>query len=153
MNSTPAESVSQQPVRPAKDGWDKAQILAAVVGSLAIPVVLVILGHSLSQSVRRGESDARLVELALDILRQDPKATNEIAGLRQWAIERVANTLSLSIPPESARDLEGKRLPASPTLPTPPPGVCCIVCEGVWICGTEVQTACGSCSGVVPYEP
>lgn len=68
-----------------KDLWDKLHTVSGLLGTVAIPVVALLLGHWFTQSLKQGEAKARLVELAVDILKTDPKNTNSVPGLRDWA--------------------------------------------------------------------
>lgn len=126
-----------------KDRWDKAQIVGTVVGSVAIPLVLLLLGNWLTQSLRESETRARLVELSIAVLREDPNLTPEIPGLRDLAIETLTTNLSIDFPSDTSQLLLTKRLPAASGNISP--AGCCVTCDGLTTCGLAVNAACGSC--------
>lgn len=119
-----------------KDRWDKVQILGSLVGAVAVPVVLLLLGHSLTRSMKEGETRTQYVELAIEILQQEPAATEELPELRQWALTTLTTNLSLPLPSEASSKLLATPLPGRSIS-----GGGCILCDGVLVCGTYVS--CG----------
>lgn len=126
-----------------KDWWDKLQVVSTLLGAVAVPVVLLLLGHWLTQSLLERETKARFVELAVEILRTDPEVTSNIPGLRDWAVDIINDYSRKPLPLTSAEAL------VSAPLRT---GGCCVTCGGTTICGTTVKMECGSCSvgGALP---
>jgi hypothetical protein len=119
-----------------KDRWDKVEIAGKLVGVIAVPVVLLLLGNWLTLSLKAGDARARKLELAIKVLEQEPERTSDIPGLREWASATLREDLALS--KESSESLLQKRLPVSSTS-------CCVTCEGATYCGYMVNTPCGSC--------
>jgi hypothetical protein len=48
---------------------------------------------------------------------------------------------------KDAQPGKGPVLPRSDATSRPPPGTCCVTCNGFTICGDTVNTPCGSCQG------
>jgi len=122
----------------SKDRWDKVEIVGRLAGAVAVPLVLLLLGQWLTHSFKEGEVSARQVELAIDVLKQNPDVRSDIPGLRQWASETLRDNLSLGLPAESSEALLEKRLPVSSER-------CCVRCGGLITCGHMVYTECGFC--------
>lgn len=64
-------------------GWDKAKIVIGALATVLLPLVIFIEGNRFSQSLAEQESSARMLELAIDILREDPQDIN--SDLWKWA--------------------------------------------------------------------
>lgn len=95
----------------AKDLWDKIQILG---GTIAIPIVVLILGQIFSESIRQGESRAKFVELAVEILKTDPKTTATTPGLRDWAIDLINKYSEVPLPQRLSDSLLKNSVPSFP---------------------------------------
>lgn len=115
-----------------KDAWDKARILGSVMGSIAIPLVLLIVGQMLAQSNQRREEAAQALQLAIEVLRDTPRNGDEVQGLRRWAFETLNENLEIPLPGGIGAELLTKPLPGAA------PG-------GMTICGQQVESLCGSC--------
>jgi len=139
-------------VEPAKkDSWDKAQVVGLILGSIATPIVVLLLGSLFSQSAKEGETKARLVEVAVDVLKTDPKTTQGIPGLRDWAVDVINSYSPKPLPARSAKELINSPLPAGlRILHFATHGAeekqCCVTCGNLMTCGVSVTTTCGSCS-------
>ena len=88
--------------------WQKAQVLSVVIASLAIPVIVGLIGNSYSASQKREEIGARYVELAVGILRSEP--VKESSALRIWAISVLAHFSPVPLPQAAMLELESQRL-------------------------------------------
>ena len=79
-------------------GWQKAQVVAVVMASLAVPVVLAIIGNAYATAQKEAERNVRYVELAVDILKTPPRKQG--AQMRGWAIQILDrfSPVSLSSP-------------------------------------------------------
>ena len=91
-----------------KDVWDKLRIGSTVIGAVLIPVVVGLVGLEVNTAVKERDVQARMVELAVGILREEP--VEEDKPLRQWAIE-VINAHSGVELGEAATSLLERRLP------------------------------------------
>lgn len=132
--------------KPTKDKWDKLQIVGAIVGAVAVPVVVIILGQWLTQSLKQGDTNARLVEVAVGVLKTDPKTTEGVPGLRDWAVKVINKYSELPLPEQSAKELLTKSLPSASSRNSG----CCVSCDGVTVCGKSVNLPCGSCQSTSP---
>jgi hypothetical protein len=101
--NTPAVDTDEK----AKDFWDILKTIAVAVGAVAIPVVLAMLGNQVSVSMKDRDVRLRTVELAIGILREDPKTTNrETKALRQWAMDVIDSYSGIPLPPEARSELQ-----------------------------------------------
>src|SRR3954468_11166061 len=134
-----------------KDLWDRVQIVGTVIGSIATPIVVFLLGALFTQSVNEGETKARLVEVAADVLKTDPKTTQSIPGLRDWAVDVINSYSPKPLPNQSAKELINRPLPGDFRIlhfATHGSGEeqCCVTCGNLVTCGASVTSTCGSCS-------
>lgn len=68
--------------------YERWRTFAAVFGAVLVPVVVAVVGQSYTAAIKQQESRARFVELAIEILREDPTQGEE-DPLRQWAADVV----------------------------------------------------------------
>jgi len=73
------------------ENWEKAKTISSVVSVVVIPVVLLWVGDSFSRALKEREIQGKFVELAVEILREQPD--KQAHGLREWATQ-VLNTYS-----------------------------------------------------------
>lgn len=66
-------------------GWLKFQTLCVVIASLAVPVVIAMIGNTYTDAQKSSEVSVRYVELATSILKTPPTESNK--ALRTWAVE------------------------------------------------------------------
>ena len=66
-----------------EQAWERAKSAATILSAIAIPVVVAIVGNSFSSAMKEREVQGKFVELAVQILREEP--TKQDAGLRSWA--------------------------------------------------------------------
>lgn len=90
-----------------KDNWDKAKIIAEILAIL----IVIGYGHIINNSITKHESDLKLVQVAIDILRTEPNDNTII--LREWAIEIVDNFSGIPLSPGVKAELLKKQLPIS----------------------------------------
>ena len=72
-----------------KDSWDKAEIVAKMLGAVLLPVITICIAYMLNASIQDRASRVRMVELAVEILKSDPKASANANYMRGWALEVV----------------------------------------------------------------
>jgi hypothetical protein len=98
-----AKGMEERDTAPVKDFWDILKILGVVISTVAIPIIIGFVGHWVNASLKERDVRLRTVELAIGILKEDPKAMNrETTALRQWAMD-VIDTYSGVALPEAAR--------------------------------------------------
>ena len=68
--------------------YERWRTFATVFGAVLVPVVVAVVGQSYTAAIKEQESRARFVELAIEILREDPSQGEE-DPLRQWAADVV----------------------------------------------------------------
>lgn len=88
--------------------WEKLKVLSLVFSSLAVPIVLAVLGNSWSGAQKQNEIGVRYVELAAGILRAPP--STETRSLRLWAISVIDHYSQVPLPMSAKQELEQQRL-------------------------------------------
>lgn len=92
-----------------KDFWGKLQVLAAVFASVCVPLVVLVVGNLYSSAIKDSENRLRYVELALQILREEPSNDGAIA-LREWAIALLNYQSPVPLSAEAQRELKTKKV-------------------------------------------
>ena len=67
--------------------WAKLDVLSKILAALAIPIILAYIGNQYSTAIKERELQGKFVELAVDILREEP--TSETDSLRAWATKVI----------------------------------------------------------------
>jgi hypothetical protein len=88
-----------------KDWWDKAQI----IGTLLIPIVIVISGFLINNTIKEKEIKLQYIEMALGILREEPN--QDSIGLRLWAIDVAQKYSIVGLSEEALEELKKSALP------------------------------------------
>lgn len=88
---------------------DVIDVAGRVLSLTAIPIVLGWAGNRLTASLKKDDIEVKYVELAVDVLRQDPKGQD--AALRKWAINILATHTATPISPQVDAALMSKPLP------------------------------------------
>lgn len=83
--------------------WHKAQITANIIGAIAIPIVIAIFTFVYSDSFKKRETGVRYVELAVGILREEPKPKTH--ALRKWAVEVLGKYSAVQLSEDARRAL------------------------------------------------
>jgi hypothetical protein len=103
-----------------KDSWDKAEILAKILGAVLLPVVTICIAYMLNASIQDRSARVRMVELAVEILKSDPKASTNANYMRGWAVEVLQRNSEVPLPKDVTDTL--MELPLPTTVRTQPPG-------------------------------
>jgi len=92
--------------------FERLRTIATIFGAVLVPVVVAVVGQSYTAAIKQQESRSRFVELAIEILREDPQVGEE-DPLRQWAADVVnANSgTQLSVSARTAL-VESRALPS-----------------------------------------
>jgi hypothetical protein len=98
-----------------KDIWDKAEIVAKMLGAVLLPVITICIAYMLNASIQDRASRVRMVELAVEILKSDPKASANANYMRGWALEVVQKNSEVPLPDEAMRALMELPLPTNLT--------------------------------------
>jgi len=75
--------------------WEKTKVVSVVIAAVAaaiVPIVLGIIAHRYTQAFKEREIQGKFVELAVQILNQEPSA--EERNLREWATQLLASILA-----------------------------------------------------------
>ena len=67
--------------------WAKLDVLSKILAAVLIPIVLAVIGNQYSTAIKERELQGKFVELAVDILREEP--TPETDSLRAWATKVI----------------------------------------------------------------
>jgi hypothetical protein len=93
-----------------RDAWDRAGLIASWTAALIIPVVLGIGGYFLNLALKNRESQTKMVELAIDLLKVDPKPNDEDKALRNWAMDVIDRYSEVKMPQKVRNALESAPL-------------------------------------------
>ncbi len=96
----------------AKDGWDKAEIVAKML----VPIVIALFGYLINNSIQEKalqqkdvELSQKYIEIAVGILKSDP-SKKEKEPLRAWAIDVLKKYSPIEISPAAIEALKNERL-------------------------------------------
>lgn len=92
-----------------KDFWDKLPSASAVIASIFIPIVVLLVGNSFTQSTKDSETRLKYVELAVSILRTEPAADS--VALRDWAVEILKKQAIVPLSIQAQNELKQRRVP------------------------------------------
>ena len=85
--------------------------LSGLIAAVVIPVVIALVGNAYTRAIREREIQGRLVELAIDILKETPDPENR--EVRGWAVDVVDQFSGVRFPTKAKADLvERVSLPA-----------------------------------------
>ena len=103
-----------------KDFWDKLKI----GGFVAIPIVIAIIGLFANSSLKRKDIEVRMIELAVGILKEDPKAEDgsETSPMREWAIDVINGYSKVKLPDKVKKELEKNPFPGTVSWAWPSDG-------------------------------
>ena len=93
-------------------GWHIAKIIGDMAlgfGALAIPIVIHFSASNYANSLKEREIGVRYVELAINILREDPNKQNA-KELRRWAIDVINENASIKLSANAIKDLMDRKL-------------------------------------------
>jgi hypothetical protein len=104
---------ADSPSKP-KDGWDKADVVGKIVGSLFIPLVVLLASYSINVALQKRADQLKTIEIAITILQSD-KADNSPL-LKDWALgvlQSTAKSASQTIPAPVIEELKKTPLPSN----------------------------------------
>ncbi len=96
--------------KPSTSMVDILKLLTTIVASIAIPVVLLIVGKGIEGSVKNKELETKYVEISVGILTEPPNP--ETSNLRKWAIENINKYAEIKLPEEAKKELNTESLPS-----------------------------------------
>jgi len=90
--------------------WERLKILSGAVAAVVIPVVVAYVGNEYSTALKERELQGRFVELAVDILREEPD--KEHSELRKWAASVIDTYSGVKLTDDARSELvESRALP------------------------------------------
>jgi len=96
-----------------KDKWDKAEIVAKILGAVLLPVITICIAYMLNASIQERSARVRMVELAVEILKSDPRAATNANYMRGWAVDVLQKNSEVPLPKEVLSALMELPLPTS----------------------------------------
>ncbi|WP_299393224.1 hypothetical protein [Pelagibius sp.] len=96
-----------------RDGWSKAQSVATIFATVAVPIIVAFAGYVVNANLKDRDVKLRTTELAIAILREDPKNSPETPQLRQWAAEVIDQYSGVSFPEGALDELRENAIPIS----------------------------------------
>lgn len=107
-------------------GWQKAQVIAVVMASIAVPVILAVIGNAYTNAQKEAERvhlrerqeaelSVRYVELAVEILRAPPR--KQAAQMRTWAVQVLDRFSPVSLPSPAKESLATTQLQVAADAP------------------------------------
>jgi len=85
-------------------GWEKVRIISIVIGSVLVPVALVIVGYFVSNALKEKETRVQYVDIATNILKEEPSEANK--QLRTWAIDILDKYAPIRFSEEALKELD-----------------------------------------------
>jgi len=86
-----------------KDSWEKLNLISTIIASVFIPLAVVLIGNWYSTAVKESQIQVRYVELAVDILKENPSENK--SNMRGWAVNLVNNYSEIRIDDETREEL------------------------------------------------
>jgi hypothetical protein len=85
------------------NNWEKFKAISNFMSVIVIPVVIGVLGHIYSQSLKEREIQVKFVELSLQILKEKPEEANK--NIRIWAIDVINQYSEVKLKSQVKKDL------------------------------------------------
>ena len=89
-----------------RDGWSKFRDGATAFSAVSVPLVVAILGYVINLNLQERDVKIRTVELAISILKDDPKKFPESPELRNWAMSVIDEYSGIPIPEDAKEELQ-----------------------------------------------
>ena len=85
---------------------------------MLLPVITICIAYMLNASIQDRSARVRMIELAVEILKSDPKAATNANYMRGWAVEVLQKNSEVPLPKEASDALMELPLPTN-TRPQP----------------------------------
>ncbi|WHI52998.1 N-acetylmuramoyl-L-alanine amidase [Microbulbifer sp. MLAF003] len=86
------------------------KLFTTIIASVAIPIVLLIVGKGIEGSVKSKELETKYVEISVGILTEPPRP--ETVNLRKWAIDNINRYAEIKLSEEAQEELNTESLPS-----------------------------------------
>lgn len=111
--------LKQPDLREAPSNWlEFLKLLTTMLATIAIPLVIFIVGEDVKSSVKSKELETKYIELSVDILKETPSP--ETASLRRWAIENINKYSEIPLSVEAKQELQQEALPTALNISSSP---------------------------------
>jgi len=77
--------------------------LSAALAAVVVPIAIALVGHWYTESLEARQREERFVQLAVEILREDPSKHTE--NLRSWAVDVIDEYSGVPMPKEARREV------------------------------------------------
>ena len=93
--------------------WQRIQSIAKVFAAIAVPAAVALVGWWIQSSLKQAEISAKMVELAISILQQEPGNAEEgTSALREYGIDLLEHYSAIPVTSTLRAELEQSPLPA-----------------------------------------
>lgn len=94
--------------------WEKVRNFALAISSIVSACAIPLVGHWIASSLKQREIEVKYVEIAVDILSQNPDDSS--AELREWATKTLNSYSSVKLTDSAILELREQPLPTSTPL-------------------------------------
>src|SRR4030042_6402747 len=85
------------------NSWEKLKVITTVVGTIFIPIVLLIISSNISAALKDKETRAKYLELAINILMNETHPSNY--KIRDWAVNVINHYSEVPLPKQTQEEL------------------------------------------------
>src|SRR4051812_10886582 len=96
--------------RTRRDGWERMSLVAGWTAAIVIPVLLALAGYYFNLVLKNRESETKMIELAIGVLRVEPTGDDTEKALRNWAMDVIDKYSEVRLPAEVRSHLETRPL-------------------------------------------
>jgi hypothetical protein len=102
-------NVGRTNLRISTEGLSRAESVSKILSSIAIPIVLAVVGYYVQRQIADEGLKKDYVAIAAGILKDSPKAQD--AALRNWAVQMLDSNSPIRFTPEAKASLRNAPLP------------------------------------------
>lgn len=92
---------------------ERLKLWSQILATIAVPIVIVIIGNQVQQSIAERELGKSYVQMAIEILKAPP--SKETVELRQWAVATVDKLSPIPLSRKVQEQLESGKVELRPT--------------------------------------
>ncbi|MFD2432071.1 hypothetical protein ACFSO9_00090 [Mesonia maritima] len=86
-----------------KDFWEKLKSISVMIASIFVPLAVILIGNWYSSALKESEIQVRYVELAVDILKENP--SDNKSNMRGWAVDLINSYSEIKIDEQTRNEL------------------------------------------------
>jgi hypothetical protein len=98
------------------NAWERGKLIANWISAIAIPLVLGVIGYVVNLTLQSRESQGKMVELAIGILKTEPTNSDDNRQIRAWAVDVIEKYSGVPISKNTRRVFEENPLPSEGRL-------------------------------------